>query len=169
MLCLSHLAWVLWYLGYPEQGLLRGHEAMVLAQEVEHPYSLAMARIYLAVLHYLRREDARVQQLTEAALALANAHDYPHWRMMSHVLHGWALIMLGQPEAGLTELQEGLAARKAVGTSTSPFSYFLLDEVYAAVGQAEAGLGALAETQAMVQHLNEHWVEPEFTASRENC
>jgi len=121
-----------------------------------------MAHIYLAVLHCLRREVSRVQHLTEAALALASQHDYPHWYGMSRVIHGWTLVMLGQPEAGLAEVHAGLAAREALGTSTSPFSYLLLAEVYAAMGQTETGLRVLVETQEAAQHLQEYWVEPEL-------
>ena len=40
---LSYAAWVLWYLGYPDQALKRSHEALTLAQELSHPFSLALA------------------------------------------------------------------------------------------------------------------------------
>jgi tetratricopeptide (TPR) repeat protein len=39
--CLSFAAWTLWYLGYPDQSLKRSHEALALAEELSHPYSLA--------------------------------------------------------------------------------------------------------------------------------
>ena len=41
--CLSYAAWTLWYLGYPDQALKRSHEALTLAQELSHPFSLAYA------------------------------------------------------------------------------------------------------------------------------
>ena len=33
---------ILWSLGYPDQALKRSHEALTLAQELSHPFSLAM-------------------------------------------------------------------------------------------------------------------------------
>ena len=66
--CRRHAAWTLWYLGYPEQALERSHEAIALAQELAHPYSLAYALYYAAELHCLRRE-------APAAQAQAEAHD----------------------------------------------------------------------------------------------
>ena len=33
----------LWWLGYPDQALQRSHEALTLAQELAHPFSLAFA------------------------------------------------------------------------------------------------------------------------------
>ena len=43
-----HAAWTLWYLGYPEQARQRSDEALTLAQELAHPYSLAYALYYAA-------------------------------------------------------------------------------------------------------------------------
>ena len=38
----------LWLLGYPDQALTRSHEALTLAQELSHPFSLALALAYAA-------------------------------------------------------------------------------------------------------------------------
>src|SRR5207244_3640306 len=35
---LSHAAWALWLLGYPDQALRRSHAALTLAQELSHPF-----------------------------------------------------------------------------------------------------------------------------------
>jgi hypothetical protein len=43
--CRRHVALALWYLGYP--ALERSREAITLAQELAHPYSLAYA-LYFA-------------------------------------------------------------------------------------------------------------------------
>ncbi len=40
---LSYAAFVSVVLGYPDQALQRNHEALTLAQELSHPYSLAVA------------------------------------------------------------------------------------------------------------------------------
>ena len=37
----AYAAWALWLLGYPDQALARSHEALTLAQELSHPFSLA--------------------------------------------------------------------------------------------------------------------------------
>src|SRR5207249_11952479 len=54
---LSYTAGVLWYLGYPDQALKRSHEALTLARELSHSFSLAYALdLAAAWLHQLRRE-----------------------------------------------------------------------------------------------------------------
>ena len=42
-------ALTLWLLGYPDQALARVHEALALAHELSHPYSLAYARCWAAM------------------------------------------------------------------------------------------------------------------------
>ena len=41
--CRYWSALALWFLGYPDQALQQMHEALILAQDLAHPYSLAMA------------------------------------------------------------------------------------------------------------------------------
>ena len=65
--CLSYAAWALWFLGYPDQALKRSHEALTLAQELSHPFSLAFALTCAAMLHQFRREGQAAQERAEAA------------------------------------------------------------------------------------------------------
>ena len=48
--CRAFAARALWLLGYPEQALARVHEALALAQQQSHPFSLAFARCMAAYL-----------------------------------------------------------------------------------------------------------------------
>jgi predicted ATPase len=50
---LSPMAWALWELGYPDQAVRKIHEAIGLAQDISHPYSLAFARGFAAWIHQL--------------------------------------------------------------------------------------------------------------------
>src|SRR5262249_42316510 len=56
VVCHSVAAWTLWYLGYPDQGLARSHEAVTLAQQVAYPFSLGLALSCTAFFHQFRRE-----------------------------------------------------------------------------------------------------------------
>ncbi|MDQ3830385.1 MAG: hypothetical protein M3361_14015 [Candidatus Tectomicrobia bacterium] len=52
----DHAALVLWLLGYPDQALERLREVLTAVQKRPHPFSLAVALLFAAVLHQLRRE-----------------------------------------------------------------------------------------------------------------
>jgi predicted ATPase len=75
------------------------------------------------------------------------------------IVRGWALTMQGQCEEGIAQIQQGLVAQQAVGAAIArPLFLSLLTEAHAAAGQAEAGLGVLAEALARVDHTGErHW------------
>jgi len=65
--CLAFLARVLWHLGYPDQALKYSDEALTLAHDLSHPFSLSWALSWTAALYQLRRE---VQEAREWAIGL---------------------------------------------------------------------------------------------------
>ena len=46
MLCLVYAAWTQWMLGYPDTALARSQEALTLAHQQAHPFSLAYALVF---------------------------------------------------------------------------------------------------------------------------
>ena len=115
--CLAIAANTLWCLGYPAQALRRSQEALALAQALAHPYSLAFAQLWAAVLHHHRREVPAVQGQADALLALATAQGFPFWVGTGTFWQGWALAMQDQDAAGLAQMQQGCAAVLATGQS----------------------------------------------------
>ena len=99
--CRIHSALLLWLLGYPEQALARLHEALALAHELPHPYSLAHARCWAAYVYQFRWDVPAVHEQAEAAVALSIEQGFPFWAAAGTILRGWALAMRGQGEAGM--------------------------------------------------------------------
>jgi predicted ATPase len=144
--CLAVAASALWCLGYPTQAMRRSQEALVLAQALAHPYSLALAQHSAAVLHYRRREALAVQAQAEALLPLATAQGYPLFVGLGTCWCGWMLAVQGQGEAGLAQMHQGLAAVLATGFMVGwPLCLVLLAEVAGHAGQIAEGLRLLAE------------------------
>jgi predicted ATPase len=144
--CLAHAARTLWCLGYPAQALRRSQEALALAQELAHHHSLAYARHFATLLHYLRRDVVAVQAEADVCLALATAQGFPLWEAGGLVYRGWALAMQDEWEVGLAQLRQGLAAALALEQELSRPSYLvLLAEAVGHTGQVEEGLRWLAE------------------------
>ena len=59
LVCLSFASRTLWPLGYPDQALQRSQEALTLARELSHPFSLAFALFFAAWIHQLPRGSNR--------------------------------------------------------------------------------------------------------------
>jgi predicted ATPase len=160
--CRAIAAGALWLLGYPDQALARLHEALVLAQELSHPYSLAYARYWAAFVLQFYRGVPAVHGHAEAAVALATEQGFPLWAAMGTILRGWALAMQGQGEEGMTQLREGIAAHRATG-SVQHVSYYytMLADISAHLGHTKDGLQALAEAHTLMEQQEARWWEAE--------
>lgn len=158
--CLSYAAWTLWHLGYPDQALQRSQQAVALAEELSHPYSLAMALFFAAELHLWRREVQLTKELAEAAITLSSEREFRFWLAQCTCLRGWALVEQGEREEGIGHLREGLAAYQATGATLGPPYYVaLLAEGYGRIGQAREGLSLLGEALAEVEKSGERFYQ----------
>jgi predicted ATPase len=152
VLALTYDAMTLWALGYPEQALERSRRAMNLAEEVAHPWSLATAMGYAAVVCVLRGDRQTALERAEATIELATEQGVFSWIGRGMMLRGWALAELGQAREGLAQIQQGLSLWQANGQELGkPFWLALLGEQYAKVGQVEEGLSVIAEALAIAQ------------------
>jgi TOMM system kinase/cyclase fusion protein len=152
MACHSWLALELWLLGSPDQALQHSQAARALAQQVSHPFSLAFALLWAAILYQLRREVQAVYEQAAAAIALGTEQGFAQWTAMGMGFRGWARAMQGQSEQGLAEIYQGLATLSAIGDKVQqPYFLCLLAEAYGEDGQPEAGLNALAEALALME------------------
>jgi predicted ATPase len=146
-------------LGYPDQALTYIHEALALAHELSHPFSLAYARCLAAFVFQCRRDVLAVHAHAEAAVALSLEQGFPLWAALGTSVRGWGLDMQGQSEEGLVQVHQGVAAWQAIGqTLAVPYLCTLLAEVYDYQGRPEDGLQALAEAHTLVeQHEERSW------------
>jgi class 3 adenylate cyclase/predicted ATPase len=163
VLCRSQGARRLWSLGSPDQGLAWSEEALTLAQQITHPYSLGYALIFAAMFHQFRREVRATQEHADAAISLAKEQGFPFWMAIGALLRGWALAQQGQMKEGIEQLNQGLTAWRATGAEIArPYFLALLAEAHGIMRQPEAGLTTLAEALALVDTTGERWYEPEL-------
>jgi predicted ATPase len=163
VVCHCFSAWVLWYLGHPDQGLTRSQEVVTLAQQSAHPFSLGFTLCSAAVFHQFRREGRATQERAEAAIRLAMEQGFPLWVTFGTILRGWALAQQGQAKEGVEQMHQGLRAHRGTGAELQrPYYLALLAEAHGTMGQSEAGLTVLAEALALVDTTGERWYEPEL-------
>jgi DNA-binding winged helix-turn-helix (wHTH) protein/predicted ATPase len=161
--CHTYVALALWALGYPEQALRSAREALHLARQLGHPFSLAFALSHAAVLHAALREGQAVQTMAEAALALAQEQGFAFWSAWGRFLRGWAVAVQGDGEAGIGEMRQGLEATRSTGAEVGLSGFLaLLAEAYGAASQPEMGREVLAQALAQVDKTGERWWEAEL-------
>ena len=144
------------YLGYPDQALRRSQEALTLAHELSHPFSLGHALLFAAKLHLHRREGQLAQQRAEAGRTLAIEQGFAFWLAGGTFFRGGALADQGQAEEGIEQMRQGLDAAQATGAQIDlPGILAALAEAYGKVGQVDEGLHLLDEaTTVMCKNEN---------------
>jgi predicted ATPase/DNA-binding SARP family transcriptional activator len=160
---LSHGCCILWHLGYPDQALERSKEAIALAEEQTHPFSLAFALCYSAMLHQYRREEQAVQELAEAAINLSTEQGFVFWLAQASFLRAWALVGQGQAAEGISAMRQSLDDWRAIGTEfLVAYTSALLAEAYAKAGQLDEGLALLEEALKVIDAKDQGLYEAEL-------
>jgi predicted ATPase len=163
VMCHIFAAWTLWYLGYPDQGRARNDEALTLAQQSAHPFSLSFALGNTAPFHQFRREGRATQERAEAAISLSKEQGFPHRLAHGFILCGWALAQQGQVQEGFKQINQGIRARRATGAEVGrPYFLSLIAEAHGTMGQPEAGLTVLTEALTFAETTGERWYESEI-------
>ena len=162
--CFTTSAFILWTLGFPDRALERADGAVALATRLDHPFSMAYALFHTSLLHLWRREMELVQARAQAALAIAEEHDFQIWRALATIVHGAALAGMGRPEEGLLQANRGLELYQ--GLTTPPVFWPLLLAIRAGIsaqaGRPAEGIILLDQALDMVGQQSRDALAPEL-------
>ena len=144
------LARTLWILGEVDQVEALSQEAIGMARELEHPFTLAFALATVSWIYATIRDADRTLVLAEEAIALSTKYSFEVTLAWATSLQGWALAEKGD-EQGLGRLVKGLSAAQAAGASlNNTFTLALLAEIYLQEKRINEGLSVLSEAQKLV-------------------
>lgn len=148
----------LWHLGYPDQAFQKVQEALTLARELSHPFTLAYALFFVAAVHGYRGEHALVHPPNEEMLALSLEHGFPVFVAGGTIVRSLMLLAQGKIEIaeGIAQIHRSMDAYRATGAvSGHPMLLAVLAELQVGAGQVEEGLASLSEAQATVDRTGE--------------
>ncbi len=159
----SYEAWALWFLGYPDQSLIRGEEALTLARGLGHPFTMAQTLANTMYLYPLRGEVGRTREAAEATIACADEYGFPYWGSIATIHLGWALAMADAAEAGLERMDAGLAAYRRTGATLAlPWFLGMFAEAQQAAGRCERAAETLDDALALVERTGERFYAAEL-------
>jgi predicted ATPase len=79
------------------------------------------------------------------------------------MMSGWAKVVLGNAEAGLAELRDGLDRWRSIGSKIwGTIRFARVAAAFIEVGQAEQGAALLNEAFQVMDSNGEHWYEAEL-------
>jgi class 3 adenylate cyclase/predicted ATPase len=143
-------------LGYSEQAVQNAVDGVALAERLSHPFSLAMARYFVAQVHQYRLEVDIVRSHAQDAITMCESHGFESFRAQAAVLLGWATAAGDESELGLAQIREGLEAWQSTGTGMRrPYFLALLADALLRAERIEEGLDVIAEAEALVESSGE--------------
>lgn len=156
-------AHVMWCLGYPDQALLLGREALHLARSRSQPFNEALASTYLAMLEQLCVEPADAKRRADDALAMTVEYQAPYYQAWAAILARYAEAHEHPDTEHVERLRDAIDTFRATGARLRlPYYLWLLASV---CGQAHLGWEALAvvdEALAVSRGTDEHWWDAEL-------
>jgi DNA-binding SARP family transcriptional activator/predicted ATPase len=156
--CRSYQSHVLWHLGNAQEASRKSGEALASARQVSHPFSLAIALAYAAMLHVFHHEFDGALSRAEEAVAVCRKHGFTYYLSVAEILAGWAMAMSGNAETGVARLRGGLETFRASGAELRlPFYHGLLAEACARAGRLGDALANISNGFAFQGKNGEVW------------
>ena len=161
--CSSYLSHLLWLTGDVEGALEQSRETVARAESISHPFSLALALAYSAMLHYFRDVPEAAQERAEAAGAVCRRYGFRYYLAWTPILAGWARVRLGDGQAGLAEMLRGFSELRATGAALrAPLYLGLIAQASGVLGDVESGLRYLEQAMSLGETSGEKWTQPEL-------
>ncbi|WP_353645100.1 adenylate/guanylate cyclase domain-containing protein [Mesorhizobium sp. WSM2239] len=165
--CRAYISHCDWHLGYPDRALRIAEEGLALAREVAHPFSMAIALDYLAMLHQFRREPEAALKMAEEARLLCKEYRFDYYGAWSALIQAWAIAEHGHHQEALEAYGSALDQFRETGALLRmPHYLCLLAVVQHRAGCRDAGLRTIAEAAQIAERNREIWCNAELERER---
>jgi class 3 adenylate cyclase/predicted ATPase len=162
LVCLVHQAIASFIVGRAEQAAAISERIVALADEVDHPYSVAWASTWGAVPDLLRGDLRRAAERVARGRRIAEENDYAYVSAMARMLDGWLQGRAGRADA-VDEIEGGREAFRATGAEiVVPFFETLRAELLLEGQRLEEAGSVLEDARARIAGWGERWQEAEL-------
>jgi class 3 adenylate cyclase/predicted ATPase len=156
--CHAYIAHCDWHLGYPDSALNSAENALAVARQVSHPFSIALALAYLAMLHQFRREPEAAFRIAEEARGLCHEYRIDYYSAWSALVRAWAIADQGRTEEGAAAYDVALREFRKTGAGLRMPHYLgLLAGIHRKAGRRAAALKALSDANQIAERNHETW------------
>ncbi len=153
----------LWHLGSTDEALRVNEEAIGLAREIAHPFTLAYVLHHTGWFLLQCRLGAQLQAAAEEQIAITSEQGFAFWHASAIFYKGAGLFHQGDVEAALPLMEEGAQAWHATGAElTMTYQFSTLCKAYTAAGRFEDAHKALDRGLRFVEDNEERCEEAEL-------
>jgi predicted ATPase len=165
--CRGFSSVALWVRGYPEQAVNRCNDALTLANQEQHPLTVALAYNFLSLLHMLRREADEGQRWAEKEIEISEKYVVPLMLAQGRFHLGWALAEQGRLVQGIELIRDGIAATRATGALMGfPFFLSVLACAYLDIGELCQAAATLDEALSVATEARAQCFLPEVLRTK---
>ncbi len=144
-------------LGFPDQALDVMRNGSELARTINHPLSLLLGELWLAMIHLFRGEAREAGPILERAIRLASEAGIPRG-MWANFLSGWALSAAGRSADGATQALLDFDAVGAAGQEVfRPYYAGVLADICRAAGRVDDGFALVDKAIAIASSQDLQW------------
>ncbi len=148
-----------WLVGQDEEALRWCDWAIAHAEELDHPYSLAVALAYAAITHQLRGDVAQTEEFASRVTEICARYEFAYYDNWGLILAGWSR----GGQAGADQIRRGLARLRDQGSmARHPYYLSLLAETLISAGQPDAAGAVLESARAAAAVHDDRWWLPEL-------
>jgi DNA-binding SARP family transcriptional activator len=159
----SYLSHILWCSGFPDQALRASEKAVKLAREPAHPFSLAIACSYAAMLNLFLGQPEDSERCAAEAVAVCRTHGFPYYLGCASILHAAARAKSACDQKDLNSLRSALDLFKASGAELRlPLYHGLVAEACLKHGLIAEGLAHATAASGYQTQNGETWWQPEL-------
>ena len=163
VLCANYLGLTLWHLGSIEKAFESSDEAIALARECEHPFSIGGALTSRAWMAQMNGDVQAAKASAAEALEIGERFGIPVLRAFGGPVLAWAMANTGAAEAAAVELEKGLEQYRQQGYGAMQ-TYFLglLAECWLLAGRLDDAMSTVEVAQRCAIATGERAWEPEL-------
>jgi class 3 adenylate cyclase/tetratricopeptide (TPR) repeat protein len=158
--CRAYIGHCYWHLGYADRALRTAEEALSLAREVSHPFSIALALAYLAMLRQFRREPEAALKTAEEAGGLCHEYRFDYYSAWSALMRAWAIAKQGRSAEGISAYGEALKKFEDTGAGLRMPHYLgMLAGIQRQAGERATGLKLVSDADQIAKRNSESWCD----------
>ncbi|RYZ01027.1 MAG: hypothetical protein EOO24_15640, partial [Comamonadaceae bacterium] len=163
LMFLCYSAWGLFQQGRADEARRRVQGALQLAGTLQHPFSEAVAHGFAASVAMFCGDHAEGLRHAEEAIRRCSAKAFQAWLAHAQIMRGRLRAALGDAQAGLADMEEGLALWLATGARITASTYLALQaEARLECGQREKALETIRLGHATARRHGEGQSEAEL-------
>lgn len=137
--------------------------AIRLTEELGHPFSQALALFFGSMLRQIMRETNLAQDYAERSVRLATEYGFAMVKAWASCISGWAMVVRGEPAAGIAGIQAALEAAQRTGTKQlQPYFFAVLADACLLARRTSDGLAAVLKGIDAARSTNERFYEAEL-------